>query len=117
MIRIETRSMVISLCGGLVLTPPPLRPIPDTIRPVSATYFDHVPAHRSRARPAGAAAVRRNPHGGRTRRPARRRRAHGPPLRGPPGRPGRAGRVGARPLRRVPAGFRLPDAAADADRR
>ena len=49
-------------------------------RTESARYLretcGHGPTHRPRADPAGAAAVRRHPDRGRTRRPARRRRAH-----------------------------------------
>ena len=75
------------------------------------------PTDRARARAAGAPAVRRHPDRGRPGRPARRRRAHGPPLRRPPARPGRAGRS----VRGRYGGYRLapglPHAAADAHRR
>src|SRR5580704_1494723 len=113
MMRIETNSMVISLSAGTSCTPT-LELIPGRIRPVLLRYLRYGPPDRTRPVPAGAAAVRRCPDGGRAGRPARRRRAHSAAVRGPPDRPRRAGRVGARPLRRVPARLRLPDAAAHA---
>ena len=89
----------------------------DRIGPVFALDFEHAPTHRPRADPAGAAAVGRHPDGGRTRRPARRRRAHRAAVCGPPDRPRRARGVGARPLRRVPARPGVPHASAHAQRR
>src|ERR1700691_4041321 len=110
MMRIETDSMVISLSAGTSCTAT-LELIRGRISPVLLGYLRHGPSDRTRPVPAGAAAVRRCPDGGRAGRPTRRRRAHRAAVRGPPDRPRRAGRVGARPLRRGPAPPPPPGAA------